>query len=118
MGGSVTVRGKVHVEELRGQRKMIVLDEVPYQVLRSTITERIAAAVKSGTIRDVSAVNDASDRKHPVRIEIELKREANENVIINQLYQHTPLQNGVNIINIALAERQPQTLSLLQAGPE
>ncbi|MCP4593770.1 MAG: DNA gyrase subunit A [bacterium] len=110
--GSVVVRGKVHVEELRGGRQVIVITEVPYQVLRSTITEKIATAVKSGAIRDVSAVNDASDRKHPVRIEVELKREANEDVIINQLYQYTPLQTGFNIMSIALVDRQPQTLSL------
>ncbi len=110
--GSVTVRGKLHVEELRGGRQVIVIDEVPYQVLRSTITEKIAAAVKHGTIKEVSAINDASDRKHPVRIEVELKREANEDVIINQLYQYTPLQTNFNIMSIALVDRQPQTLSL------
>jgi DNA gyrase subunit A len=110
--GAITVRGKVEVEELRGQRKMIVVTEVPYQVLRSTITEKIAAAVKNGTIKDVSAVNDASDRKHPVRIEVELKRDANEDVVINQLYEYTPLQTTFNIMNIALADRQPQTLPL------
>lgn len=110
--GSVTVRGKLHVEDLRGQRKVIVITEIPYQVLRSTITEKIAAAVKAGTIKDVSAINDASDRKHPVRIEVELKREANEDVVINQLYQYTPLQTNFNIMNIALVDRRPQTLSL------
>ncbi|MCK4658197.1 MAG: DNA gyrase subunit A [Phycisphaerae bacterium] len=110
--GSVAVRGRLHVEELRGRRQMIVITEIPYQVLRSTITEKIAAAVKSGTIKDVSAVNDASDRKHPVRIEVELKREANEDVVINQLYQYTPLQTNFHTMNIALVEHQPQTLSL------
>ncbi|MFH0983374.1 MAG: DNA gyrase subunit A [Planctomycetota bacterium] len=110
--GSVTVRGKLHVEALRGSRQMIVITEIPYQVLRCTITEKIAAAVKSGTIKDVSAVNDASDRKHPVRIEVELKREANEDVVINQLYEYTPLQTTFNIMNIALVDRRPQTLSL------
>ena len=110
--GSVTVRGKLHVEELRGGRQVIVIDEIPYQVLRSTITEKIAAAVKNGSIKEVSAINDASDRKHPVRIEVELKREANEDVIINQLYQYTPLQTGFHIMNIALVDRQPQTLPL------
>ena len=110
--GAITIRGRLHVEELRGQRKMIVITEIPYQVLRSTITEKIAAAVKAGTIKDVSAVNDASDRKHPVRIEVELKRDANEDVVINQLFEYTPLQTSFNVMNIALVERQPQTLSL------
>jgi len=110
--GSVTVRGKLHVEEGRGRRQMIVITEIPYQVLRSTITEKIATAVKNGTIKDVSAINDASDRKHPVRIEVTLRREANEDVVINQLYQYTPLQTSFNTMNVALADRQPQTLPL------
>ncbi len=110
--GSVTIRGKLNVEEGRGNRKTIVITELPYQVLRSTITERIANAVKAGTIRDVSAVNDASDRKHPVRIEIDLKRDANEDVVINQLYRYTPLQSNFSISNTALVDGQPQTLTL------
>jgi DNA gyrase subunit A len=85
---------------------------VPYQVLRSTITERIAAGVKSGNIKEVAAVNDASDRKHAVRIEIDLKRDANEDVVINQLYRYTPLQSNYSITNTALVEGQPRTLSL------
>ena len=60
---------------------------MPYGILRSTITERIAAAIKAGTIRDAANVNDASDRKHPVRIEVELRKDANEDVVINQLYK-------------------------------
>ena len=110
--GSITVRGKLQVEEGRGRKRMVVITEIPYQVLRSTITERIANAVKNGTIKDVSAINDASDRTHPVRLEVELRREANEDVVINQLFQFTPLQSSFNIMNVALAERQPQTLSL------
>jgi len=110
--GSITVRGKVTVEEMRGGREMLVISEVPYQVLRSTITEKIAAGVKSGSIKDVSAVNDASDRKHNIRIEIELKKGANADVVINQLYQYTPLQNNIHIMNVALIDRQPRTLSL------
>jgi DNA gyrase subunit A len=81
-------------------------------VLRSTVTEKIVAAVKSGSIRDVATVNDASDRKHEIRIEVELKKGANADVVINQLYQYTPLQSNVNVMNVALLDRQPQTLSL------
>lgn len=110
--GSVTVRGKIEVEEMRGGREMLVITELPYQVIRSTITEKIAAAVKSGTIKDVSAVNDASDRKHDIRIEVELKKNANADVVINQIYQYTPLQTNINVMNVALIERQPRTLSL------
>jgi DNA gyrase subunit A len=110
--GSVTLRGTVHVEENKKGKKTIVVDELPYAVLRSTVTEKIALAVKAGTIKDVAAVNDASDRKNAVRIEIELKRDANEDVVVNQLYEYTPLQSNFHIMNIALVDRQPKTLTL------
>ncbi len=110
--GSITLRGRCHVEEGRGNRNMIVITEIPYAVLRSTITEKTAAGVKAGTIKDVASVNDASDRKHAVRIEIELKSGANEDVVINQLFQYTPLQSNFHIMNIALVAGQPRTLAL------
>jgi len=112
--GSITIRGKLHVEVNKKGRKTIVIDEIPYMTLRSTITEKIAAAVKSGVIKDVAAVNDASDRKHAVRVEIDLRKDANEDVIINQLYEYTPLQSNFHITNIALVNRQPKTLTLRQ----
>ena len=112
--GGITLRGRCHVEEKRGGKRTVVITEIPYGVLRSTITERIADAVKSGTIKDVAAVNDASDRKHAVRIEIDLKGGANEDVVINQLFQYTPLQTNYHIMNIALVDRQPRTLPLKQ----
>ena len=112
--GSITLRGRCHVEEGRGARKTIVITEIPFGVLRSTITEKTADAVKSGVIKDVAAVNDASDRKHAVRIEIDLKSGANEDVIINQLFQYTPLQSNYHIMNIALVDRQPRTLTIKQ----
>ncbi|MCH8253108.1 MAG: DNA gyrase subunit A [Planctomycetes bacterium] len=110
--GSITIRGRCHVEEARNGRKTVVITEIPYGVLRCTITEKIGLAVKSGLIKDVSAVNDASDRKHAVRIEIDLKRDGNEDVVINQLFQYTPLQNNFHIMNIALVGRQPRTLTV------
>ncbi len=112
--GSITVRGRCHVEEARGNKQTIVITEVPYGVLRCTIVEKIADCVKSGTIKEVSAVNDASDRKHAVRIEIDLKSGANEDVIINQLFRYTPLQSNLHVMNIALVDRQPRTLTLKQ----
>jgi DNA gyrase subunit A len=112
--GSITIRGRCHVEEGRSGRKTIVVSEIPYGVLRCTITEKIADCVKSGVIKDVAAVNDASDRKHAVRIEIDLRSAANEDVIINQLFEYTPLQSNFHIMNIALVDRQPRTLTLTQ----
>ncbi len=110
--GSVTIRGRCHVEESKTGKKTIIIDEVPYTVLRSTIVEKVAAGVKAGHIKDVSGVNDASDRKASVRIEIDLKRDANEEVVINQLFEYTPLQSQFHIMNIALVDRQPRTLTL------
>ncbi len=110
--GQVTIRGKIHVEEGRGGRETLVITEVPYQVLRSSITERAAAAVKGGLIKDVASINDASDRKHEIRIEIELRKGANADVVMNQLYQYTPLQSNFNISNVALVDRKPQSLTL------
>ncbi|MFQ5591013.1 MAG: DNA gyrase C-terminal beta-propeller domain-containing protein, partial [Phycisphaerae bacterium] len=112
--GSITLRGRCHVEEGRAGKKTIVITEVPYGVLRSTITEKTAEGVKAGQIRDVAAINDASDRKHDVRIEIDLKRDANEDVIINQLFEYTPFQTNYHIMNIALVGRQPRTLTIKQ----
>jgi len=110
--GSITLRGLCHAEDARGKKRMIVITELPYGVLRSTIVEKIADCVKSGTIKDVAAVNDASDRKQAVRIEIDLRSGANEDVIINQLFKYTPLQSSFHIMNIALVGRQPRTLTL------
>jgi len=113
--GSITIRGKMSAEIGRGGRKTIVITEIPYQILRCTITERIAQAVKSGTVKEVAAVNDASDRKHAVRIEIDLKRDANEDLVINQLYRYTPMQTNYTVINTALVNGQPMLLSLKRA---
>ena len=112
--GSVVIRGKCHVEESKTGKRTIVITQIPFAVLRGTVVERIALAVKSGQIKDVSAVNDASDRKNDVRIEIDLKRDANEDVIINQLYEYTPFQSSCHIMNIALVDRQPRTLTIKQ----
>ena len=110
--GSLRLRGRCHVEEGRGGKKTIVITEIPYTVQRSTIVEKIAHAVKAGNIKDVSAVNDASDRKNAVRIEVDLRKDANDGIIINQLYEFTPLQTSFHVMNIALVDRQPRTLAL------
>ncbi len=110
--GKVTVRGRVHTEQLKGGKEQIVITEIPYQVLKKTIIESIAERVKEEEIKDISDVRDESDREHAVRVVVELKRDADPNVVINQLYQYTPLQSTISIINIALVNRQPRTLSL------
>ncbi len=112
--GAIVLRGRLAVEEAKGGKKRIVITEIPYQVLRSTLVEKIAEHIKSGHLKDAADVNDASDRKNPIRIEVELRREANEDVVINQLYQYTPLQSTFYVVNIALTGRQPRTLNIKQ----
>ncbi|MEK6675696.1 MAG: DNA gyrase subunit A [Planctomycetota bacterium] len=110
--GSIVLRGRCKVEESANGRQTIVIHEIPYGTVRNSITEKIALGVKAGTIKDVSAVNDASDRKNDVRIEVDLKKDANADVVINQIFEYTPLQSSFSIMNIALVDRQPKTLAL------
>src|SRR4051812_5075790 len=110
--GRLTLRAKMHVEEQKGGKPQIIIDELPYGIIRKSIIESIAEQVKKDTIQDISAINDESGREHKVRIVIDLKRDADPNVIINQLYQYTPCQITVSMINIALVNRQPRTMGL------
>jgi len=111
--GKITVRGRMHTEQVRGGKTWIVVTEIPYNVLRSTIIERIADTVKSGKIPDISDVQDHSDRTG-MRIVVELKKGAEAEVVVNQLYRYTPLQNTFSIINIALVNGAPRTLDIKQ----
>jgi DNA gyrase subunit A len=113
--GRITLRAKIRQEEQKGGRNsqpLIVIDETPYNVIRKSIVESVAECVKRDLIKDISAINDESGRQHRCRIVIELKRDADPNVIINQLYQYTPCQITVSMINIALVNRQPRTMGL------
>src|SRR6185437_13698933 len=110
--GRLTLRAKLHTEEQKNGRTSIVVDEMPYGIIRKSIVESVAEAVKRDQINDISAVNDESGRQHAVRIVIDLKRDAYPNVVINQLYQYTPCQITVSMINIALVNRQPRTMGL------
>ncbi len=107
----IYVRAKMHTEQSRGGRTLIIVTEIPYQVIKTTIIERIAKMVKIGRIPDISDVQDHSDRKG-MRIVVDLKKGAEPEVVINQLYQYTPLQSTFSIINIALVNRAPRTLGL------
>ena len=110
--GSLTLRAKSHTEEMKSGRTRIVVDEIPYGILKNTITEKIAAGVKEGRLPEVSDVRDESDRKNPIRLVIELKSGVNEEVVLNKLYRHSPLQTNFAIINIALVGKQPKTMGL------
>ncbi len=109
--GTITVRARAHTEEARGGRKSIVVTEIPYGQIKTRIIERIADCVKDGVIDGISDIRDESDREG-MRLVIELKRDADENVVINQLYHHTPLQDTFSIINIALDKGRPRTMNL------
>jgi DNA gyrase subunit A len=109
--GRLTLRAKTHVEENKG-RSSVIIDEIPYGIIRKSIIEAVAEAVKKDLIKDISAINDESGRQHKCRIVVDLKRDGDPDVIINQLYQYTPCQITVSMINIALVNRQPRTMGL------
>ena len=115
--GIITIRARTHFEEGKKGQKRVVATEIPYRLTRDRLVEKIAEAVRSGAIRDVSDIRNESDRSG-TRIVVELKRGGDENVVLNQLFQHTPLQTTVSIINIAIQNAQPKTFTikeLLQA---
>jgi len=112
--GKVTVRGRVHVEDNGPNRQQLVIDEIPYQLVQSVLLDKIVGAVKDERIKDISDVRNESGRNARTRIVVELKRGADPAVVENQLYQFTPLQQTFSIMNIALVNRQPRTLSLKQ----
>ncbi|HYE02160.1 MAG TPA: DNA gyrase subunit A [Phycisphaerales bacterium] len=112
--GRVTVRGVVRTEETPGGRTQIVIDSIPFGLVQNTLMERLVEAVREERITEVSDVRDESGREARTRVVIELKRGADPAVVENQLYEFTPLQMTFSINSIALVNRQPRTLSLLE----
>lgn len=104
--GKVIIRAKAEIEEEKG-RNRIVVTEIPYQVNKSKLIENMANLVKDKKINGISDLRDESDRDG-MRIVIELKRDANPNIVLNQLYKHTKLQDTFGIIMLALVNNQPQ----------
>jgi DNA gyrase subunit A len=118
--GRVVVRGKTEIEETKTGRTMIVVKDLPYQVNKARLIEKIADLVKEKKIDGISDINDESDRNDPVRIVITLKRDANVNVTLNRLYKHTQLQDAFNVNMLALVPTkeggyEPKVLTLKQA---
>jgi DNA gyrase subunit A len=109
--GRIIARARMHTEQTRGGKSQIVITEIPYQVLKTTIIERIAEVVKADKIPDITDVQDHSDRTG-MRIVLDLRKGAEPEVVVNQLYEYTPLQSTFSIINIALVNRAPRTLTL------
>jgi len=109
--GSVIIRAKTHIEEIRKDRWAIVLDEIPYQVNKASMIEKIAEMVRDKRIEGISNVADESDRIG-VRVVIELKRDATPDVVLNQLWRFTPMQVSFGCNMLALNGGRPETLTL------
>ncbi len=109
--GSILMRSRAHVEEGRGERRSIVLTAIPYQVGKNGLVEKIAEAAKEKRIEGVSDIRDESNR-HGVRIVIELKRDATPEVVLNQLWRHTPAQSSFPANMLAIRGGRPETLTL------
>jgi len=109
--GHLMVRGKVEVESNKKGRDRIIVTEIPYMVVKTTIVSKIAECVQNNTLPEVSDVRDESDR-HGLRIVVELKRDADPEIALNKLYRYTPLQSTFAIANIALVNNKPETLNI------
>src|SRR5712675_1494759 len=112
--GSMKVRGKAGIEELKGGKEQIVITEIPYNVNRATLVERIASLVNEKVLTDITAIRDESDEN--TRVVIELKRDANPKIIINNLYKHTAMESSFAVIMLAIDHGRPKLLSLKEAN--
>ena len=109
--GKVLVRSVSEIEELSHGKQQIVVTEIPYQVNKARLIEKIAEMVKEKRVDGISAIRDESSRKG-MRIVIELKKDANPNIILNRLYKHTQLQDSVSMIMLALVDGKPKICNL------
>jgi DNA gyrase subunit A len=110
--GSIVMRGKVDIEPMRGDREAIVITEVPYQVNKASMIEKMAELVRDKRIEGISDIRDESDRQG-YRVVVELKRDANAEVILNQLYRYTPLQTSFGANVVALNGGKPEVMTLI-----
>ncbi len=107
---TIVVRARAFIEE-HNKRNRIVITEIPFQQARDRIEERIAALVNEGRIAGISGIRNESDLKEPVRLVCELKRDADPDIVLNQLYQFSPLQDSFSLIFLALVDGKPRVLS-------
>jgi len=110
--GRVKVRGKVEFTTTKKGKKQIIITEIPYMVNKAKLVEKIADLVKEKKVEGISDLRDETDLKKGISIVIDLKRDANETIIINQLYKHTQLQDTFGIIMLALVKNEPKVLNL------
>ena len=111
--GSIKVRAKVRIEQKSNGKEVIIVNEIPYQVNKARLIERIAELVREKKIDGITDLRDESDREG-LRIVIEVRRDANANVLLNNLYKHTALQTSFGINTLALVDGQPKVLNLKQ----
>ena len=111
--GVIKMRANARIETLSNGKPRIIVTELPYQVNKAKLVESIAQLVRDKEIEGITALNDESDRSG-MRIVIDLRRDANANVILNQLYKHTKLQDSFGVIMLALVDGKPQVLNLKQ----
>ena len=112
--GSIKIRAVASVEEGSAGRARIVITELPYQVNKARLAEKIADLVKSGKVKDIADLKDHSSGRAGMRLVIDLKRGANPQVVLNQLHKHTQLQESFGVIMLALVDGVPRTLNLAE----
>ncbi|WP_173932186.1 DNA gyrase subunit A [Chelativorans sp. Marseille-P2723] len=110
--GSIIMRGKAEIEQIRGEREAIIITEVPYQVNKAQMIEKMAELVRDKRIEGIADIRDESDRQG-YRVVVELKRDANADVVLNQLYRFTPLQTSFGANVVALNGGKPEQMTLL-----
>ena len=109
--GKITMRARANIEEIRGNREQIVVTEIPYQVNKTTLIQKIASLVQDDKVDEISEIRDESDRDG-MRIVIILKRNANPGIVLNQLYKYTQMQQTFGVISLALVKGRPKVMSL------
>ncbi len=111
---TIAVRARCEIEEYKKNRYRIVVSEIPYTQSRDSVVEKIANLVKTDKVKGISGIKDVSDLKEPVKLLIDLKSDADPEVILNQLYQYSPLQSSVSMIFLALVDGKPRELNIKQ----
>ena len=109
---TIVVRARTKIEERTKGRQRIIVSEIPFQTARDRVVERVAALVNDGRIKGISGIQDESDLKEPVRLVIDVKRDADPEVVLNQLYQFSPLQDTFSLIFLALVDGKPRVMSI------
>lgn len=112
--GKIILRAETEIEEMSGNKQRIIVNSLPYQVNKAKLIENMAHLAREKRLEGISEIRDESDREHKVRIVIELKRDANAQVVLNQLFKNTQMQTSFGIIMLALVDGEPKILTLRQ----